>query len=87
MPSTKNPTARLCARAGRKRFIEQVVSMVAKTGYLPPRLARDTTGLLHSRTTTAQRVAGAELYGRLREVAPSILPLAFDPETRARGES
>ncbi len=72
-------------RAGApEEVVAQVVSMVAKTGYLPPYLARDTTGLLHS-GDDERRLAGAALYGGLRDAAPLPASLAFDPETRARG--
>ena len=64
--------------------LDQVVSMVAKTGYLPPRLARDTTGLLLGSDETGQ-VQGAELYGRLRKAAPELVEEAVDLEARARG--
>ncbi len=67
-----------------EEVVAQVVSMLAKTGYLPPRLAQDATGLLHSDDGEELR-AGAELYGDLRAAAPFIASLAFDPETRARG--
>ena len=72
-------------RAGApKEVLEQVVSMVAKTGYLPPRLARDSTGLLLGGDKAGQ-VRGAELYGRLHEVAPDLVEEAIDLEARAWG--
>ena len=67
-----------------EEVLDQVVSMVAKTGYLPPRLARDTTGLLLGGDAAGQ-VRGAELYGRLREAAPALVEEAIDLEARARG--
>ncbi|TQV80783.1 hypothetical protein [Denitrobaculum tricleocarpae] len=72
-------------RAGApEEVVAQVVSTVAKTGYMPPHLAKDTTGLLHS-GDDERRLAGATLYGGLRDAAPLLASLAFDPETRARG--
>ncbi len=67
-----------------EEVVAQVVTMVAKTGYMPPRLAKDTTGLLHS-GDDERRLAGATLYGGLRDAAPLLASLAFDPETRGRG--
>ena len=67
-----------------EEVLDQVVSMVSKTGYLPPRLAGDTTGLLLGSDETGQ-VQGAELYGRLREAAPALVEEAIDLEARAWG--
>ena len=67
-----------------EEVLDQVVSMVAKTGYLPPRLARDTNGLLLGGDEAGQ-VRGAELYGRLRGVAPELVEEAIDLEARAWG--
>ena len=78
---TYGPALRAGAPA---EVLDQVVSMVAKTGYLPPRLAKDTTGLLLGGDAAGQ-VQGAELYGRLREAAPALVEEAIDLEARARG--
>ncbi|TQV80791.1 hypothetical protein [Denitrobaculum tricleocarpae] len=67
-----------------EEVVAQVVTMVAKTGYMPPRLAKDTTGLLLG-SDEAGQVQGAELYGRLREFAPELVEDSIDLEARARG--
>ena len=63
---------------------ERVADAVANTGYLPKGLAQDITAGLQGGDPDRQ-VAAAELYGRLLQTSPELLPKTLDPETRAQG--
>lgn len=63
---------------------ERVADSLAKTGFLTKGLAQDLTAALLSGVPERQ-LAAAQLYGRLQETVPDLLPRALEPEVRARG--
>ncbi len=63
---------------------ERLADTVAKTGHVTKGLAQDLTAALLS-DDPDRRVAAAQLYGRLLEAAPDLLPQSLEPEVRARG--
>ncbi len=78
-------TFREAVRAGADEATqERLADVVTKTRHISKGLAQDLTAALLS-DDPGRRVAAAQLYGRLLEAAPDLLPPSLEPEVRARG--
>ncbi len=78
-------TFREAVRAGADETSQdRLADAVARTGYITKGLAQDLTAALSSEDPD-RRVAAAQLYGRLLEAAPDLLPPSLEPEVRALG--